>query len=138
MEIPPCYYRVSVKALVLDDQKRFLLLKEDNDMWELPGGGLDFGEEPHEALRRELKEEMGLEAVSIAKQPSYFITGRNTNWPDLWLANILYEVKLKHLDYVPSNECVEIGFFTKEQALKLKLFKHIPNFIEVFNPENHR
>jgi 8-oxo-dGTP pyrophosphatase MutT (NUDIX family) len=40
--IPNCFYRVSIKALVLDEQGRFLLCREDNGKWELPGGGLDF------------------------------------------------------------------------------------------------
>jgi len=35
--IPNCFYRVSVKALVLDDTKnKFLLLKEDDGMWDFP------------------------------------------------------------------------------------------------------
>lgn len=55
-----CFYRISVKALILDSEKRFLLVREDNGFWELPGGGLDHGEEPHACLKRELFEEMGL------------------------------------------------------------------------------
>jgi len=27
-------------------------------MWDMPGGGIDHGESPHEAIRREIKEEM--------------------------------------------------------------------------------
>jgi 8-oxo-dGTP diphosphatase len=44
LNIPECFYRVSVKALILDDKKRFLLIREGNGFWSLPGGGLDFGE----------------------------------------------------------------------------------------------
>jgi 8-oxo-dGTP diphosphatase len=36
--IPPCFYRLSVKALIHDEQGRFLLVKEENNLWELPGG----------------------------------------------------------------------------------------------------
>lgn len=56
--IPSCFYRVSIKALILDTDGRFLLIKEDNGFWEFPGGGLDFGEEPADGLRREIHEEM--------------------------------------------------------------------------------
>lgn len=57
-QIPNCFYRISIKALILDEEKRFLLVKEDNGLWELPGGGLDFKENPQEGIKREMKEEM--------------------------------------------------------------------------------
>ena len=40
--IPNCYYRVSVKALITDNEGKFLLIRENVGKWELPGGGLDF------------------------------------------------------------------------------------------------
>lgn len=35
--VPNCFYRISVKALILNDEGKFLLTKEDNGLWELPG-----------------------------------------------------------------------------------------------------
>jgi ADP-ribose pyrophosphatase YjhB (NUDIX family) len=60
-------HRVAARAVVLDPDDRILLVhwvNEDNDVdvWLTPGGGLDEGEEPDEGLRRELREEAGLEA----------------------------------------------------------------------------
>jgi len=48
MQVPDCRYRISIKALILDKDKRFLLVQEDTGLWELPGGGLEFGEAPQE------------------------------------------------------------------------------------------
>ena len=74
MDIPNTCYRTSIKGLVLDKDKRFLLCKEENGMWEFPGGGMDFEEEPEECLRREISEEniekenCGLENIKVLKR----------------------------------------------------------------------
>lgn len=55
--------RRSVRALVLDTDHRVLLVRyetSDGTIWATPGGGIDPGESPREALTRELHEELGL------------------------------------------------------------------------------
>ncbi|MFZ5376928.1 MAG: NUDIX domain-containing protein [Patescibacteria group bacterium] len=52
----------SVKAL-LSHKGKFLILKEElqkGDVWDLPGGKIEYGESPEEALSREVKEELDL------------------------------------------------------------------------------
>lgn len=137
-QIPNCFYRVSAKALVLDEEKeRFLLLREDNNMRDLPWGWLDFWEDQKEGIIRELKEEMWLEAIWINNTPSYFVTAYRPN-KNFRIANILYEVKLKNLDFIASDECQEIKFFNKEEAEKLNLHPNVKEFIKQFNSENHK
>jgi 8-oxo-dGTP diphosphatase len=49
-------------ALFTDDGGRVLLVKPNyRDYWSLPGGILEHGEPPHEACRREVLEELGLD-----------------------------------------------------------------------------
>lgn len=60
-----CTTRIAAYAICLDDAGRILLCRiGPNDlevgMWTLPGGGLDFGEDPAACMIRELEEEAGL------------------------------------------------------------------------------
>ena len=55
-------FRIGLFALIFDDEGRVLLgHRRDIDWWNLPGGGMEAGETVDEALRREVREETGLE-----------------------------------------------------------------------------
>ena len=58
---PDAFYRVLVKAVIKDREGRILVVKEDSPEWDLPGGGIDHGESPRQAMARELTEEIGYE-----------------------------------------------------------------------------
>jgi 8-oxo-dGTP diphosphatase len=58
---------VFVTAAVIVDQQKILVaqrMERDSQglLWEFPGGKVRMGEEPREALERELREELGIEA----------------------------------------------------------------------------
>jgi 8-oxo-dGTP diphosphatase len=135
-KIPNNFYRTSIKALILDDQKRFLLILEKNGLWEMPGGGLDFGEKPNECLIRELKEEMNLQVTFVSQNPSYFVSALNIN--NVWKTAVFYEAKVKDLNFKPTDECTQIKFFTKVEAEKENLYPIIKEFLKEFNPNNHK
>lgn len=130
--VPNCFYRVSVKALVLNDEGKFLLSQESNGKWELPGGGLDHGESAQEGLKREIKEESGLDIFDIATTPSYMITATH-NRTGTYIMNIIYKAKLRNLDFTPSRECVALKFFTKEEAQKEDLYNNVQAFLDELN-----
>ncbi|MEZ4194846.1 MAG: NUDIX hydrolase [Candidatus Paceibacterota bacterium] len=137
--MPNCFYRVSVKALVLNKTKdKFLVCKESSGYWEIPGGGLDWGETHKEGLSREIEEEMGLKVKSLAENPCYFLTGEQSQNPGVRFANIVYECELEHLDFKPSDECMEITFVDAEDIKSMKVFGSVVRLANMFNPENHR
>jgi ADP-ribose pyrophosphatase YjhB (NUDIX family) len=138
MEIKNGYYRLSVKALILDeDRTKFLLVQEDNGKWELPGGGLDWGESPQEGVAREIKEEMGLNVVSVASQPCYLTTAQRDS-DQTWTSNVLFETVLENLDFTPSSECLALKFASKEEAETMPVFVTVREFLKQFDPKNHK
>lgn len=54
-------FRVSVSALIFEGERVLLAHRRAIDWWNLPGGAVDPGETVDEALRREVREETGLE-----------------------------------------------------------------------------
>src|SRR5574341_1741323 len=61
-------FTVTAGAFVFDDQDRILLLEHEfrpDSRWGIPGGFLNQGEQPEEALRRELLEEVALEVADV-------------------------------------------------------------------------
>ena len=115
-DIPNCFYRTSIKALVVDKEGSVLLAKNVKGQWEIPGGGLDFGEDALDCLKRELKEELGLSVSSVDNRPNYFVTVQDSN--GIWKAMVVYKVILENLDFTKSDECQELKFFAKDEALK--------------------
>lgn len=61
-----------VSAIVVADGKILLLQRDDNpgirdpNCWQLPGGGVEDGEMPDDAIKRELQEEIGIIPSSLS------------------------------------------------------------------------
>lgn len=55
----------AVKALIKNEEGNFLAIKTDapqsEPRWGLPGGKIEYGESPREALKREVREEVSLD-----------------------------------------------------------------------------
>ena len=55
-------FTIGVFAAIFDEENRILFCHRiDHDVWNLPGGRLEYGEAPWEGVVREVKEETGLD-----------------------------------------------------------------------------
>ena len=56
--------RIGAGIVALDDQMRVLLVEPTyQSIWEVPGGLVELGEPPREAVARECREELGMDVV---------------------------------------------------------------------------
>lgn len=91
---------LGANALVRDDAGRVLLVRHGYQPgWRLPGGGVDPGETPAAAIRRELAEEVGLAGGTVTLAGHY---ARKV----LWMGHlvVLYHVDGASIDFHPSVE----------------------------------
>jgi 8-oxo-dGTP pyrophosphatase MutT (NUDIX family) len=63
-------YPVSIKGVLLIDGK-VVLVQNDRNEWELPGGRLEIGETPEQALAREFEEELSIQVEPLGIIDSY-------------------------------------------------------------------
>jgi 8-oxo-dGTP diphosphatase len=101
--------------------------------WSLPGGGLDFAEEPLQGMMREVKEETGIDLKSQQCELLDVVSFKTT-WHDVGVApedlhfvGVVYEAtlnpdNLKELHFDGDGESSEIAqWFSKEELQAAKL-----------------
>ena len=86
-------------------------------MWTLPGGGVDHGESPHDAVTRELYEETGLKAKSSVLTDVHDVhvvdIGRDDQYEDYHGVHLLYVVAV---DVEAPLEIKDVGGTTDRAA----------------------
>lgn len=79
---------IPVTAVIFNDEGKVLLTKRFNPKnkfvhgkWQLPGGGIEYGEHPRETVMREIQEETKLTIKLLTKHPIVYshVYGDNTH-----------------------------------------------------------
>ncbi|MBD0742977.1 NUDIX domain-containing protein [Streptomyces sp. CBMA152] len=125
MPYTPPLWPVSIKGVALDAHGRVLLLRNERDEWELPGGRLEVGSpdgtqapdgSPEQALEREIAEETGwkIQAASLIDGGTWIyepIPGRR-------VLIVTYGCTVLTPDQTPvlSREHKQLGLFTAEEV----------------------
>lgn len=103
-------FRLSLKALIVDDQGRVLLVKEaGRDWWDLPGGGLDHGESIAEGLARELAEEVNLRGDFLF-EPVYIEDPKLLKHINAYQVRVFVRLHPENMDFSPGEDGDEVAF----------------------------
>jgi len=106
-------HSVSVAGVVIDDHGRALLVqRRDNHRWEPPGGVMELGETIHDGLRREVREETGLDVEPLA------LTGVYKNIP-LGIIALVFRCKITGGHLVTSDETTAFRWATASEITDL-------------------
>lgn len=119
---------VGVGALIVNEHNQVLLslrgpkAKNEVGKWEIPGGAVEFGETFEEALRREIKEEIGVDiAVGEMLQLCDHILPEEGQH---WVAPTYFcTIQSGTPENLEPGKCDQLGWFSLEEAEKLPLSK---------------
>ena len=110
-------FPVSIKGVLLVDGKA-VLVRNERVEWELPGGRLEIGETPEQALEREFAEELAVKIEALRLIDSYLFEV----FPGKHVFIVTYGCRLRD-GFAPvlSEEHSEFGLFAPAELDALKL-----------------
>lgn len=120
------YIGVGVGAAIFNSKgKLFLTLrgkkaKNERGKWEIPGGSVEFGETLETALKREIKEEHGIDikVIELLDVCSHIIPDEHQHWVSpTYICKIIQGEPV----ILEPEKCDAIDWFIREEALKLPL-----------------
>ncbi|MGL4335833.1 MAG: NUDIX hydrolase [Turicibacter sp.] len=112
---------IAAGAIIFNDNSEILMIKNPRKGWEYPGGMIDCGETLIQGLKREVKEETGIEIniikmigmySNIKTQPGY---NGVKEIPTTLIMDFICQYDSGLLS--TSEESLEIGWFSSEEAL---------------------
>lgn len=121
-------FKVTQNAVIKNPDGMVLILKHTTGNWLLPGGRVNRGEKPIDGLRREIREETGIENFEITKilDADSQIEGGNGTYIVTFLIDVsnASEIKLsnEHIEYawVGINDLGKYHFWHEDIEKRIK------------------
>ncbi len=118
-------------GIIIDPKGKLLVVRKQNtEKFMLPGGKIDEGETPIQALTREIYEEVGL---AIPPALAHFIQtyeAQAANEPGYFIRSNLFFILLpEHLEVKAASEIAEARWITPKEAKELDLAPLMTSFV---------
>ena len=113
LEEDDCIYRVAAKAIITH-KDAILLIRDNSEYWEFPGGGVGYGEDLLEALYRELEEEINLKRENIQSAKLLSVSAGQVK-DDIPRVNIHFIIQANIASVSKGYDADEIRWFTVEE-----------------------
>ena len=115
------YIGVGVGAIMVNERGELFLArrgpqaKNERGLWEFPGGSVEFGERLADALRREIREEYGveIEVGELLDVVDHILPGEGQHWVS---PTYLCRITSGEPRILEPGKCTEIGWFAPRQA----------------------
>ena len=89
--------------------------------WDLPGGFVEIGQNLEDALRQEIKEELGVEVKSLTYYGSFVSKYKILKMTED-IVGSAFKVKLKSEDFKPGSDVDDVRWFDKDNLPKVAPF----------------
>jgi len=124
----------TVGALIFNLQNKIFLMKSHKwkDKYVLPGGHIELGEKIEDALKREIKEETGLEIFDIVFICFQEFIFEDIFWKKKHFIFLDYACKTKSDKVILNSEGQEFVWVTLKEALKLPIEPYTKRTIQEF------
>jgi 8-oxo-dGTP diphosphatase len=122
-------HSVSVAAVLTDDHGRALLIQRaDNGHWEPPGGVLELGETIEDGLRREVREETGLDIEAGQLTGVYKNMSRG-------VVALVFRAKITGGGLAASDEATAFRWASADQVRELAAEAHAVRVLDALTDE---
>ena len=141
LECPACGFVAyassapTASALVVDERRVMFSRRRYQPFagrWDLPGGFLQEGEHPLDALRRELAEETGLTI-----EPERFVGVWIDDYVDRKTLNLYWTARILAGEPQPADDVTELRWFGRDEVPADELaFNHIPEVLSAWRQQD--